>query len=96
MNELISDPKSFLYAILGGALPAVLWLWFWLYQEDRDDPEPVGLITVTFILGCILVLVAMWLEKFSMGFIKDNTTQIIVWAGIEELLKMIGVSFIQK
>ena len=94
MNELTKDPKTFLYAILGGALPAILWLWFWLYQEDRDDPEPVGLIAISFILGGIIVLVAMWMEKYSMGFVKDNTTQIVVWAGIEEILKMIGVTFI--
>jgi RsiW-degrading membrane proteinase PrsW (M82 family) len=41
-----------------------------------------------------MVLVAMWMEKYSMGFIKENTTQIILWASIEEILKLIGVSFI--
>ena len=94
MNGLESSPNTILYAILGGALPAILWLWFFMYQEDRDDPEPVGLVILTFILGGIMVLFAMWIEKFSLGFIKDNTTQIIIWAGIEEILKLIGVSFI--
>ncbi len=94
MNELTKDPNTIIYAILGGVAPAILWLWFWFFQEDRDEPEPIGLIIVTFILGGILVLVAMWLEKYSMNFIKDNTTQTIVWAGIEEILKLIGVSFI--
>ncbi|HAQ02726.1 hypothetical protein A2467_02145 [Candidatus Nomurabacteria bacterium RIFOXYC2_FULL_36_8] len=89
-----TDPKTILYAILGGALPAILWLWFWMYQEDRDEPEPVGLIILTFILGGVMVLVAMWMEKFSMTFIQDNTTQIIVWASMEEILKLLGVSFI--
>jgi RsiW-degrading membrane proteinase PrsW (M82 family) len=94
MNELVNNPNTIPYAILGGAAPAVLWLWFWMYQEDRDDPEPIGLIIISFILGAILVLVAMWMEKFSLNFIKDNTTQIVVWAGIEEVLKLIGASFI--
>jgi len=94
MNELLKDPTTVLYAILGGVLPAILWLWFWLYQEDREDPEPIGLIIVAFILGSIMVLVAMWMEKISITFIKDNNVQIIVWAGIEEILKMVGVSFI--
>ena len=89
-----TDPKTILYAILGGALPAILWLWFWMYQEDRDEPEPVGLIILSFILGGVMVLVAMWMEKFSMTFIQDNTTQIIVWASMEEILKLLGVSFI--
>jgi len=91
---MATDPKTILFAILGGALPAILWLWFWMYQEDRDDPEPVGLVILTFILGGVMVLVAMWMEKFSINFIKDNTSQIIVWAGIEEILKLLGVSFI--
>lgn len=91
---MATDPKTILFAILGGALPAILWLWFWLYEEDNDDPEPIGLIVVTFLLGGIMVLVAMWLEKLSMSFIQNNTIQIIVWASIEELLKLIGVSFI--
>ncbi|MFA6355255.1 MAG: PrsW family glutamic-type intramembrane protease [Candidatus Paceibacterota bacterium] len=92
--EVASNPNTILYAILGGAVPAILWLWFWMYQEDRDDPEPFILIIITFILGGLLVLVAMWMEKFSATFVADKTTQIIVWASIEEILKLIGVSFI--
>src|SRR5450830_1162634 len=93
MNELLlSNPSTIPYAILVGVVPALLWLWFWMYQEDIDDPEPIILVIVDFILGAILVLIAMWMEKFSMNFVKDNTMQIIVWAGIEELLKLIGVS----
>jgi len=65
-----------------------------MYEEDRDDPEPIGLIVISFILGAVLVLIAMWMEKFSLNFIKDNTTQIVVWAGIEEILKLIGASLI--
>lgn len=90
----MSDPKTILYAILGGAVPAILWLWFWLYQEDRDEPEPIALIIVTFILGGIMVFIAMWMEKYSMNFLSSNTSQIIVWAATEEILKLIGVSFI--
>ncbi|MCX6754141.1 MAG: PrsW family glutamic-type intramembrane protease [Candidatus Nomurabacteria bacterium] len=92
MDTLLSNLSTIPYAILVGVVPALLWLWFWMYQEDRDDPEPIILVIVAFILGAILVLVAMWMEKFSINFVKDNTMQIIVWAGIEEILKLIGVS----
>lgn len=92
--EVVSNPNTILYAILGGVVPAVLWLWFWMYQEDRDDPEPFILIIISFILGGVIVLVAIWMEKFSAGFITNKTTQIVVWASIEEILKLIGVSFI--
>ncbi len=94
MSVIAQNPNAIVYAILGGVIPAVLWLWFWLYEEDSDDPEPIGLIIISFILGGVMVLFAMWLEKFSMGFIKDNTYQIIAWASIEELLKLIAISFI--
>ncbi|NVN96794.1 hypothetical protein HXX01_00920, partial [Candidatus Nomurabacteria bacterium] len=94
MKELIKDPNTFLYTLVGGIAPALLWLWFWFYEEDRDDPEPFGLILLSFILGGVIVLVAMWMEKFSLNLITNNTTQIVVWAAIEEILKLIGVSFI--
>lgn len=94
MNQLATDPKTILYAIIGGALPAIIWLWFWFYQEDREDPEPVGLVITTFLIGGVMVFLAMWLEKIALNSISNNTTQIIVWATIEELLKIIGVSFI--
>jgi RsiW-degrading membrane proteinase PrsW (M82 family) len=94
MIQLFSDPKIFLYALLGGALPALFWLWFWLKEEDPQSPEPRGLITASFVMGCIMVFVAVWLEKYSLHFVTDNTTQIILWAAIEEVLKLIGVSII--
>ena len=95
MTELFKNPETLFYAVLGGAVPAILWLWFWLKEEDEaDDPEPRGLIALCFILGGLSVLVAIWLEKFSLNFISDRTTQIIVWASIEEILKLIGVGLI--
>lgn len=94
MTNLLQDPKTLILAILSGIVPAIFWLWFWLRQEDREDREPIGLIIVSFILGGLIVFVAVALEKYSLNFIKENTTQIIVWAIIEELLKFIGVMVI--
>jgi len=94
MIQLLQDPKTLLLAILSGAIPAIFWLWFWFKEEDSDDPEPVGLITISFIIGGLLVFVAIWLEKYSLNFIKDNNTQIIVWAAIEEILKFLGIMVI--
>ncbi|MES2930158.1 MAG: PrsW family glutamic-type intramembrane protease [Patescibacteria group bacterium] len=91
--ELFKDPKTLLYAILGGAAPAVFWLWFWLKEEGPDDKEPRGLIALAFVMGALMVMIAVWVEKYSLNFIKDRSTQIIVWAAIEEVLKFgaIGV-----
>jgi len=94
MIELLQNPKALMFAVLSGVVPAIFWLWFWLKQEDQDDPEPTGLIIISFIIGSLMVFVAVWLEKYSLNFIKDNTTQVIVWSVIEEMLKFLGIGVI--
>lgn len=94
MIELLQNPKTLLLAILSGAIPAIFWLWFWLKEEDAEDHEPKGLIAISFILGGLIVFIAIWLEKYSLNFIKDNNVQIVIWAIIEELLKFLGVAII--
>jgi len=92
MLDFFKESKNVILAILSGALPAILWLWFWLKQEDDEDPEPIGLIILSFIVGCLMVLLAIWMEKFSLNFIGNNSNlQIIVWATIEEVLKLVGI-----
>ncbi len=91
---MLKDPKTLLFAIIGGALPAIFWLWFWLKEEDSENTAPRGLVILSFILGGIIVVIAIWLEKYSLKYIFDNTRQVIVWASIEELLKFAGVAVI--
>lgn len=94
MMEIIKNNHTLVFAILGGGLPAFFWLWFWLREEDDDNMTPRSIIMLSFILGAILVMVAIWMEKFSLNFVTDNKLQIIVWASIEELLKFAGVAVI--
>ncbi len=94
IDSLLANPKTLIYATLGGVIPAIFWLWFWLREEDAEDREPIGLIVLCFILGALLVFIAIWLEKYSANFISNKTYQVITWASIEEILKLIGVSFI--
>jgi protease PrsW len=94
MIEFLKNQQTTIFAILGGMLPAIFWLWFWLYEEDREKTAQRIIIFLSFIVGAILVVIAIWMEKYSLNFIKDNTTQIITWAIIEELLKFIGVTLI--
>ncbi len=94
MIELFKDPQVLFYAILSGAIPAIFWLWFWLRQEDHEDPEPIGLIILAFILGAISVIIAAWLEKGSLNFINNSNIQIVVWAAIEELVKFFAALII--
>jgi len=91
MDIILSEPKTFLFALAGGLIPAVFWLWFWLKEEDADEPEPLGLIVIAFILGGLIVFPAIWLEKYSLNFITNSATKIIVWAVIEEILKFVGI-----
>ena len=94
MIELLKEPKTLLFAILGGLVPAILWLWFWLRQEDDEEAEPIILIISSFILGGVLVLIAVWLEKFTLSYLVNQNSQTIVWAAIEEIIKLIGVLII--
>ena len=54
---MASSPIIFL-AMLGGVLPALLWLTFWL-MEDRCEPEPKRYLLLTFIAGGAMVLAAL-------------------------------------
>lgn len=95
MMQLFKDPKTLLYAILGGAIPAIFWLWFWLKEEDEgDDPEPRGLILLAFILGIISVLVAVTLERATLPLGLLHWQQVVLWATIEEVLKLAGAGLI--
>ena len=39
MNDL--NLTMSLFALIGGFVPALVWLWFWL-KEDKQKPEPKG------------------------------------------------------
>ncbi len=94
MDSLFANPKVFLLATLSGVLPAILWLWFWIHQEDSEKSEPRGLIFLSFLIGAITVLVAISLEKFSAGLIHNHSLQILTWASIEEILKLLAVCIV--
>jgi RsiW-degrading membrane proteinase PrsW (M82 family) len=94
MTELLKDPRTLVYAILGGAIPAIFWLWFWLREEDKEKSVPRGTVILSFILGAVVVILAIGLEKYSINFISGHSTQVIIWASIEEVLKLLAVSAI--
>jgi RsiW-degrading membrane proteinase PrsW (M82 family) len=85
---------TILVSLLGGVLPALLWLWFWL-KEDRLHPEPKSRILMVFIGGMISVFVVLPLEKFifTASLSSISLITIILWAGIEEISKYIASYF---
>lgn len=79
-------------ALVTGIIPTLLWLFFWL-REDRFQPEPRGLLALTFIAGALSVFIVLPLE----GVIKTagiiGTEKIFIFAAAEELVKF-GVVFL--
>jgi len=75
---------SIVYAILGGVLPALIWLFFWT-REDRENPEPIGMVALAFIGGIIAVFISLFIEKIIFGiniyslFPSETVGQIMNW-----------------
>lgn len=80
--------QTLLYALLGGILPALLWLWFWL-KEDKKSPEPRGLILLSFVAGMFVVPLVLPLQKIAATYFM-GTTVLILWASAEEILKFLA------
>jgi len=84
----MSDPLTILYALLGGVLPALIWLAFWL-REDYKNPEPRGLILKTFLLGMGAVIIVLPFQKAVDTFIPGMTLiAIFLWVLLEESFKL--------
>lgn len=81
------DLNSTLWALLGGILPALIWLAFWL-EEDKKRPEPKRLIFKTFIFGMIAVLLVLPLEDgVSKLYPMLGLVPFLLWALLEEGFK---------
>ena len=66
--------KTFIYALLGGFTPAVLWLWFWL-KEDKKKPEPKKMIFESFIAGGAAVFLSFIIQHLLV-YLTDQKTYI--------------------
>lgn len=85
--------KTIAIALVGGLIPALLWLWFWL-KEDKERPEPRGLIIVTFLAGMASVMIVLPMEEFARTFFKNSSQLTVIWASIEEIMKFAVVAFV--
>ncbi len=97
---IIANLQSFDFylALLGGLLPAGLWLWFWL-KEDNARPEPKRLILATFLVGGLGIFPAFMLERWvkdfffadnggwAVGPLTISFGLVLVWVLIEESIK---------
>jgi len=78
------------YALLGGILPALIWLAFWL-REDYKHPEPRGLILRTFLLGMGAVILVLPFQKAIDALLPGMAfAAILFWVIFEEVFKFGG------
>ncbi len=84
---------TFTLIIIGGFLPAFIWLWL-ILKEDREHPEPRHRLVISFFAGMGAVVVALIVETFIhdspniFGIIAITPLiQIILFAATEELAK---------
>ncbi|HEY4488392.1 MAG: hypothetical protein A3B34_01210 [Candidatus Sungbacteria bacterium RIFCSPLOWO2_01_FULL_54_21] len=89
--------QGFLFAIVGGVLPALAWLWFWR-REDSRSPEPRRLIALAFLSGMVTVAVVIPIERLAANYIESygfalaafatiSTLVYSAWSVIEEVCK---------
>lgn len=77
----------FIFALVGGTVPALFWLWFWLH-EDRKSPEPRGLVARTFLAGVGVVILVLPFQRIVFSLFEGNMViLLLLWASIEEIFK---------
>jgi RsiW-degrading membrane proteinase PrsW (M82 family) len=91
MAPLVS-PVFLFFSLVGGIIPAVLWLWFWL-REDSKHPEPPSMIVTTFLAGILSIVPTYFAESAAANYITHPTMILVAWALIEEIMKF-GAAYI--
>jgi RsiW-degrading membrane proteinase PrsW (M82 family) len=78
--------KTLLFAVIGGILPTFIWLRFWL-REDDENPEPPGLLILTFIAGMLSIFIVLPIENFVNNTFFSTEVIISINAFVEEVAK---------
>lgn len=90
---MLNETNVFIFALLGGIVPALFWLWFWI-REDKLRPEPKSALLSAFIGGIIAVLMSLFFELILYYFIADARPNII--SNLPDTLKTILQSIADK
>jgi RsiW-degrading membrane proteinase PrsW (M82 family) len=86
--------NTIFFALIGGTIPAVVWLLFWL-KEDANHPESPFLITKTFLAGMSMVVLVLPFQNLVNTLFPGMTlTAFILWAVLEESFKFAAAYFI--
>lgn len=76
--------------LISGVIPACVWLFFWL-REDRFQPEPRGLLAITFFAGAASVFLVLPFDQLVVHFNITGTEKIFLFAAAEEFIKFFVV-----
>lgn len=85
------SPDTFFYALLGGIVPALIWLYF-LLKEDARCPEPRHVILIAFGAGMLAVPLSLPFEHLAVVMLPGGEPApgihvLTAWATIEEVAK---------
>lgn len=90
---MLNNPKTWVFAILTGVIPALLWLWFWL-KEDKKKPEPKALLAAIFVMGMVAVIFVLPVQRLIREYVSSPELEFLLWAGAEEIIKFLAVLLI--
>ncbi|OHA15215.1 MAG: hypothetical protein A3G52_01250 [Candidatus Taylorbacteria bacterium RIFCSPLOWO2_12_FULL_43_20] len=79
------NASTVVFGIIGGVIPALIWLWFWLKEDPH--PEPRRLLVLSFLAGMLAVAFVIPFQKLADDAITSMFWLIVAWAAIEEILK---------
>lgn len=86
------DVTPFIYALLAGLLPSLIWLFFWIREDANAEPKP--LLTACFVGGMLAVIAAVFAERYIAEIIADPGYRYTLWAAFEEVAKFVAVALI--
>ncbi len=89
---MTASAETLFFSLLGGIIPAVIWLLFWL-REDSKRPEPRGMLMLSFFAGMLAVPLVIPFQKYF-EIPGSTTTTFLIWAGLEEFFKFFVAFFV--
>lgn len=93
MSLDIIKQNPFIFAFIFGLFPALIWLFFWLKEDSH--PEPVKMITLSFVGGMLAVVFVLPFQKIVHYYWQDlEFISFTLWATIEEITKFVIIWFI--
>jgi len=85
--------NAFLYSLIAGLLPSLLWLFFFIHEDSAHSKHRV-IIFGCFLGGMVAVLIAVFAEKAIADAVTDQTMRYTLWAAFEEIIKFLVVAAI--